>query len=44
MDVISGTIVPVNLAVLQPESGKTLYALSSVHWGALNDASENRDR
>ena len=44
MDVISGEAVPVSLMALQPENGKTLYALSSIQWGALNDAEENRDR
>ena len=44
MDIIAGTAVPVNLMTLQPENGRTLYALSGVEWGALNDATENRDR
>lgn len=44
MNIISGVAAPVNLMVLQPENGKTLYALSGVEWGALNDATENRDR
>ena len=44
MNIISGTAVPVNLMMLQPENGRTLYSLSGVEWGALNDATENRDR
>ena len=44
MNIVSGTAVPVNLMTLQPENGRTLYALSGVEWGALNDAAENRDR
>ena len=44
MNIISGTAVPVNLMVLQPENGRTLYSLTGVEWGALNDAAENRDR
>ena len=44
MNIISGAAVPVNLMMLQPENGRTLYSLSSVEWGALNDAAENRDR
>ena len=44
LDVISGERVPVNLMVLQPETGKTLYAMSGLQWGALDDASQNRDR
>ena len=44
MDIIAGATVPVNLMCLQPENGKTLYALSGIQWGALNEASENRDR
>lgn len=44
MDIISGVAVPVNLMMLQPENGRTLYAMSGVEWGALNDAMENRDR
>ena len=44
MNIISGMAAPVNLMVLQPENGRTLYALSGVEWGALNDATENRDR
>ena len=44
LDIISGDSVPVNLMALQPESGKTLYAMSGLQWGALNDAAENRDR
>ena len=44
MDIISGVARPVNLMALQPESGKTLFALSSIQWGALNDATRNRDR
>ena len=31
------------ILVLQPESGRLLYALSSVQWGPMRDAHENRD-
>ena len=44
MDIISGVARPVNIMALQPENGKTLFALSSIQWGALNDAAKNRDR
>lgn len=44
MDIISGEALPVNLMALQPENGNTLFALSTIQWGALNDAAKNRDR
>ncbi len=32
------------LSLSQPESGKTLYALSSIHWGVFRDSLEIKDR
>ncbi|CAI8038527.1 Acylglycerol kinase, mitochondrial [Geodia barretti] len=44
MDIIrSEHTKPLNLMEIKPESGRLLYALSSVQWGPMRDAHENRD-
>ncbi|KAL5460606.1 hypothetical protein EMCRGX_G034062 [Ephydatia muelleri] len=43
MAIIKGHTRPVNIMELQPEKGRTLYAMSSISWGVLKEAQENKD-
>uniref|UniRef100_A0A1X7SVA0 Uncharacterized protein n=1 Tax=Amphimedon queenslandica TaxID=400682 RepID=A0A1X7SVA0_AMPQE len=43
MNIIRGNTKPVNIIKLQPEKGKTLYAVSSVKWGVVHDAEINKN-